>query len=541
MFQRKRMRWPILAVLALILTALSCAQVSPTPVHQITAAPPREGQPAELSRFGVDYVFPNDPAYVQKPYAERFAEAGLQWVNFAEVKWSFLEPEPPVQDEHRYVWNNLDASVLHWQENGFEIVMTLRLGNGWFAGPIKEDTGAEGIPLGIRLSISASDRLPKSEYLDDYQAWLSALVERYDGDGSEDMPGLLRPVLHYQIGNEYGNLAFWTGTVDEYFQLLELASQATYAAEPQAQVIPNGLRMNDVFHKDPDALHEEQTLQSFVATLPEAYQNLVWKSYDLNERTLLLPPGSFDVLDAGSNGSWHTVSQGNYTYVHGLLSRAGNEVPIWDMEARSEPLLMPIENTNIHMDLSIPNGNQIVQMMKNKNGPRHEEAVRWYRAAQARILAKVFVTRFAAGFEKVFMGMPIDWDRGISGLAWPNPYMGLLDPDGNPWPAYDTLQVLIEKLDGFVRAERLPAPEEVSLYRFDFVDGRGPVWVVWLEENAPRGLDDALSQKLVTLENVSIKTATEIPTAGQVKEIPFEQNGEDCSLLVSPTPVILSP
>lgn len=92
-----------------------------------------------------------------------------------------------------------------------------------------------------------------------------------------------------------------------------------------------------------------------------------------------------------------------------------------------------------------------------------------------------------------------------------------------------------------MQAERLPAPKDVSLYRFDFADGRGPVWVVWLEDSTPCGMDDALPQRQVMLEDVSIDTAIEIPTAGQAKETPFEQNGDDCSLVVSPTPVILSP
>jgi len=35
-----------------------------------------------------------------------------------------------------------------------------------------------------------------------YEKWLTAVVERYDGDGKDDMKGLQFPVLHYEIGNE---------------------------------------------------------------------------------------------------------------------------------------------------------------------------------------------------------------------------------------------------------------------------------------------------------------------------------------------------
>ncbi len=35
-----------------------------------------------------------------------------------------------------------------------------------------------------------------------YEAWVEALVERYDGDGADDMPGLARPVLAWEVDNE---------------------------------------------------------------------------------------------------------------------------------------------------------------------------------------------------------------------------------------------------------------------------------------------------------------------------------------------------
>jgi len=35
-----------------------------------------------------------------------------------------------------------------------------------------------------------------------YRSFVRATVERYDGDGIDDMPGLVNPVLHWQVGNE---------------------------------------------------------------------------------------------------------------------------------------------------------------------------------------------------------------------------------------------------------------------------------------------------------------------------------------------------
>lgn len=36
----------------------------------------------------------------------------------------------------------------------------------------------------------------------DYYQYVYAIVERYDGDGKDDMPGLLRPVRYFEVGNE---------------------------------------------------------------------------------------------------------------------------------------------------------------------------------------------------------------------------------------------------------------------------------------------------------------------------------------------------
>lgn len=155
-------------------------------------------------------------------------------MNFADVSWKALEPNPPQDGEHDYRWSKLDRAVKVWQEYGFHITISLRLSDGWFAGPIKYR------PEGWEFE--SSDRLPAPEYMDDYRAWVAALVKRYDGDGQSDMRGLREPILHYQVGNEYANPAFWTGTPDDYRILLEETGQAARNASPHVQIISNGLR-----------------------------------------------------------------------------------------------------------------------------------------------------------------------------------------------------------------------------------------------------------------------------------------------------------
>lgn len=138
---------------------------------------------------------------------------------------------------------------------------------------------------------------------------------------------------------------------------------------------------------------------------------------------------------------------------------------------------------------------------------------------------------FAAGFEKVFLGMPYDWDRSIAVLAGPNPFIGLENRDGKPWPAPSALSVLVQRLDGFVKAEKRPAPPQVELYRFSFKPPRSRGWVAWLREDRPYGLDDKLPLRQVRLEMV--------PTPAVVRAIPTSRNVPPERLFVAGRPVVI--
>jgi len=227
-------------------------------------------------------------------------------------------------------------------------------------------------------------------------------------------------------------------------------------------------------------------------------------------------------------------------WVQQELAKSGLSTTIWDMEARSEPRLTYNATVNFHPDLVIPDGQEILRAMKKSSDPLHDQAVAWYRAEQSRVLVKVFVTRFAAGFEKVFMGMPNDWDQSLAALATANPFIGLTDSEGNPWPAFYALKLLVEKLDGFAQAEKVASEQGVELYRFSFSDGRTTVWVAWLAEDEVRGMDDPLPTRQVRLGITGPVTMYTIPTTGddyETRSLTGDQDGLIIEL--SPEPVLL--
>lgn len=67
-----------------------------------------------------------------------------------------------------------------------------------------------------------------------YTEFVKAVVERYDGDGVDDMPGLTNPIKHWQVDNEPPRRL--TG----YTRLLELTYKAIKQADPECKVLIGG-------------------------------------------------------------------------------------------------------------------------------------------------------------------------------------------------------------------------------------------------------------------------------------------------------------
>src|SRR6185436_11948862 len=90
--------------------------------------------------------------------------------------WGAVERQPPSGGHHVYDWSCTDSLVGEYQAAGFaQLVSYLSPKSAWG-------------------SVSGVDIMPKPAYLADYRAWVRALAERYDGDGTDDMPGLLAPI-----------------------------------------------------------------------------------------------------------------------------------------------------------------------------------------------------------------------------------------------------------------------------------------------------------------------------------------------------------
>ena len=84
----------------------------------------------------------------------------------------------------------------------------------------------------------------KPKDMEAYKNFLTILIERYDGDGVDDMPGLEIPVKYWEISNEpdlnSSTLTFFIGDEQDYFDLLKESYLTIKQACPDCMVLHGG-------------------------------------------------------------------------------------------------------------------------------------------------------------------------------------------------------------------------------------------------------------------------------------------------------------
>jgi len=109
--------------------------------------------------------------------------------------------------------------------------------------------------------LNQNDKKGRGDYLplhrcnptnwEDYKKWVYSIVERYDGDGIDDMPNLKIPIKYWEVMNEpdlsYGNnapdkdrLTFYKEGPKEYAKLLIQTSEAIRSADQNAKILIAG-------------------------------------------------------------------------------------------------------------------------------------------------------------------------------------------------------------------------------------------------------------------------------------------------------------
>ena len=181
---------------------------------------------------------------------EKIKDTGATWFrpNFGYFAWGAMQKDGTAPID----FSKTDELVRNTQKEGLDLLITLFPFADW-------DQKSNG----EKCKVSANDTgLPQKKgdfetpglpyYRCNpvgwivYQKWLTAVVERYNGDGKDDMPGLKTPILYYEIGNEPDltlgpgsdeGTVYYLDTPEHYAELLQKTYTAIKTADGKAQVL----------------------------------------------------------------------------------------------------------------------------------------------------------------------------------------------------------------------------------------------------------------------------------------------------------------
>ena len=159
--------------------------------------------------------------------------------------WEWVEKQPD-----KFDYTVTDAWVRAAQENDVALLGTIWPYAGWDQGRCHktECDVSEGDIFYPRGKGGFIDGIPKSRCIpcnmEDYKNFVDTLVERYDGDGVDDMPGLTQPVKAWETLNEpamrSADLTFFKGTPQEYVQILKATYESVKKTCPNCTVVQGG-------------------------------------------------------------------------------------------------------------------------------------------------------------------------------------------------------------------------------------------------------------------------------------------------------------
>jgi hypothetical protein len=172
------------------------------------------------------------------------AGMGVSCVETLPIRWEDVEPVPPPGGAPRYLWQRTDEGLAAWQAAGFVPVLVLSPASSWaserpdlsdWARFAKERLPAADAALAVRGATGAAP--PKAEHWRDWQRFVRDVVERYDGDGRADAPGLRRPLRHVQVLDQVQRATRWVGSAEEYLRLLHHAREGIDEAGASCEVV----------------------------------------------------------------------------------------------------------------------------------------------------------------------------------------------------------------------------------------------------------------------------------------------------------------
>jgi hypothetical protein len=143
--------------------------------------------------------------------------------------WNNIEKEKGI-----FSWDKADEYVAYAQKHNQTTIATIWPYANWEQKACKRKKGRS--PFGKRFA----KYLSKPCSMESYKTFLFALIDRYDGDGVNDMPGLTKPIIYWEVMNEPEFKMFFKGTEDEFIEIFNFSSKLIRSKQKDAVIIMAG-------------------------------------------------------------------------------------------------------------------------------------------------------------------------------------------------------------------------------------------------------------------------------------------------------------
>ena len=162
---------------------------------------------------------------------ERMRGKDNQWVrpHPGPFIWNGIEREKGV-----FSWEAADKYIVYAQEHNQKTIATIWPHANWEQKSCKRKKARS--PFGRKFT----KYLSKPCSMEDYKNFLIKLVDRYDGDGENDMPGLTKPIKYWQIMNEPEFKMFFKGTEEDFVEIFNFSSKTIKAKQHDAVIVMAG-------------------------------------------------------------------------------------------------------------------------------------------------------------------------------------------------------------------------------------------------------------------------------------------------------------
>ncbi|MCL5072855.1 MAG: hypothetical protein M1308_18460 [Actinobacteria bacterium] len=479
--------------------------------------------------IGVEYVFPG--------LASDFAETGVEAVKpYPEaIMWEKMQKyaESPID------FSVADRFVKEYQKAGIEnIFITLRSRSSWASKDYMTNPS------------------PKEEYAGLYETWVSSIAERYDRDGIDDMPGLLRPVIYFEIGSEFSS--YEPEPVEDYIDMLKTAYNAIHAVSENAQVLHAPFLTTTAFKDNPEPQDYEKAFAKVDKRIMFHSLKDIRKILDSNE--------IFDAVNIHSIG-YPLEIEDNIKWLNYEMNLRGYSKPIIISDTSVNPFIAWGPATN--PERKIPKPGIIIPPAAEEDRYKlaeyfkklidgDEEYLKWVRAYGAADIVKMVTIAAEQNIALINTAFTEDFELAQTELfgaaAGNTSWSGMTKVKMNyaenkhevieRYPSFYALKQIAGYLKDYGFIERVLF-EDKSLRVYKITDENGYFFIAWFEPGYLVLPGDEIPKSKLRLDVKSEKATVEnlITDIGQqnpIKETNISSNGI-LEMGLTSTPVFIFP